>query len=66
MLVTNLCSVEPEYIGGECNADVALSLVGVMKEPQLQRNETFLSQVNVLNYLVLLPVPHMQVMTILA
>lgn len=66
MLVTNLCSVESEYIGGECNAGVALSLVGVMEEPQLQWNETFLSQVNVLNHLMLLPVPHMQVMTILA
>ena len=57
--------MESEHIRGESYADVALSLIWIVKKPQFKRNETLISEVNALDHRVLGPIPHMEVAAVL-
>jgi len=60
LTVTHLTLVEAEDSGGEGSPHIALGLIRIVQEPQLQRDHPFIPEVNVLDCLALLPVPHMQ------
>ena len=53
------------HVATECGPNEAVGAVRIMMEAHLQRDQSFLTQINTLNELMLLPVPEVQVVTVL-
>ena len=61
---THLCLVKAKDVAGQSCTNIALGGLGVMQEPELQWNHALWSEVNALDDLVFLPVPHVEVMAV--